>query len=381
MKVVVLGAGLVGGPLAIDLANDEKFDVTIVDRDRKQLETVQAKCPSLEIVQKDLSDAEIVKSVVENYDFAVNAMPGFMGFKTAEAIIRAGKDSVDISFYEEDPFQLDDLAKKMNVTMIMDIGVCPGMNNVLIMHAVRQLDEVETVLTLVGGLPQIREWPSEYKAVFSPIDVIEEYTRPARFVENGVLVVRPALSDPELINFPGIGTLEAFNTDGLRTLAKTVKAKNMKEKTLRYPGHIEKMKILRELGFFSKEKTVEINGLKIAPLDVTAQIMFPQWKLKKGEGDITIMKVIVEGVAGQKKVRYEYDLLDKYDAATDTISMARTTGYTATMALRLLAAGLYARKGISPPEYIGEHPDCVTFMLDGLAVRGVIYRESVREMN
>ncbi|NOZ61093.1 MAG: saccharopine dehydrogenase [Calditrichaeota bacterium] len=380
MKVVVLGAGLVGGPLAIDLAKDENFDVAVVDRDEKQLQAIKSKYSDLTVIQKDLSDPKNVTNLVKEYDFVLNAMPGFMGFKTAEAILRAGKSSVDISFYEEDPFLLDDLAKEMNVTQIMDCGVSPGMNNILIMHAAQQMDEVETVITFVGGLPQIREWPSEYKAVFSPIDVIEEYTRPARYIENGCQIVRPALSDAELINFPGIGTLEAFNTDGLRTLARTIKAKNMKEKTLRYPGHIEKMMVLRELGFFSKERTVEIDGVKIAPLDVTAQVMFPHWKLKKGEGDFTVMKIIVEGSQNRKKIRYEYDLLDRYDRETDTISMARTTGYTATMALRMIAKGLYAEKGISPPEYVGKYPECVSFMLKGLKERGVIYRETIREI-
>ena len=109
----------------------------------------------------------------------------------------------------------------------------PGMGNILAMHAHAQLDKTDSVIIYVGGLPAVREWPYEYKAVFSPIDVIEEYTRPARYKENGAMVTRPALSDPELIDFPGIGTLEAFNTDGLRTMASTIKAPNLKEKTLR----------------------------------------------------------------------------------------------------------------------------------------------------
>jgi len=380
MNVVVLGAGLVGGPIAIDLAKDKKFEVTVVDRDQNVLQALKSKQPNLKIIQKDLSNSKSVTKLVKEFDLAVNSTPGFMGFKTAEAIIKAGKNSVDISFYEEDPFRLDSLAKEMNVTMIMDCGVCPGMSNILIMYVAQQLDEVDTVLTLVGGLPQIREWPSEYKAVFSPIDVIEEYIRPARYVENGCQIVRPALSDPELIYFPGIGTLEAFNTDGLRTLATTISAVNMKEKTLRYPGHIEKMMMLRELGFFSKEKTIEIKGNKVAPLDVTAQIMFPHWKLKEGEGDITVMKIIIEGFKDRKKIRYEYDLLDHYDPVMETISMARTTGYTATMALRMIAEGLYTQKGISPPEYVGRYPECVAFMLKGLNERSIIYRETIQKI-
>ena len=133
--------------------------------------------------------------------------------------MHSGKNTVDIAFFAENPFGLDELAQKNNVTAVVDCGVAPGMSNVLIGHAEQQLDRVESALIYVGGLPELREWPFEYKAGFSPIDVIEEYTRPARYVENGHVVIRPALSDPELIDFPSVGTLEAFNTDGLRTLA------------------------------------------------------------------------------------------------------------------------------------------------------------------
>jgi lysine 6-dehydrogenase len=243
------------------------------------------------------------------------------------------------------------------------------MGSALIMHVARKLDKVDSVLTYVGGLPEIREWPSEYKAVFSPIDVIEEYIRPARYIENGSEVVRPALSDPECIFFPKIGTLEAFNTDGLRTLAATIDAPNLKEKALRYPGHIEKMAVLRELGFFSKEESIE--GLKTSPLEMTAQVLFPNWKLKPGEGDITIFQSIIEGIKDGRKMRYTIDLYDKYCPDTDVTSMARTTGYTATLAIRMVADGLYAHKGISPPEYMGRYPECIDYMQKGLKTRGV----------
>lgn len=381
MDAIILGGGLIGGPMAIDLAKDRNFEVTVVDRDQEVLEKLKSSRRDLEIICKDLSEPEEVTKLVNYYDLAINAVPGYLGFQTARAILEAGKNSVDISFYEEDPFQLDELAKEKNVTMIMDCGVCPGMNNILIMDRVQQLEQAETVLTYVGGLPKVREWPSDYKAVFSPVDVIEEYIRPARYVENGVPVVRPALSDPELLYFPEVGTLEAFNTDGLRSMATTMDVPNMKEKTLRYPGHIEKMSVLRELGFFSKEKSLAVEDQKISPLELTAQVMFPNWKLKEGEGDLTVMKIIIEGLQAGKKKRWEYNLLDTYDPETDTISMARTTGYTATVALRMIAEGLYTRKGISPPEYVGKHPECVAFIKKGLSERNIKIRETIRELD
>ena len=379
MKVLILGAGLVGGPMAIDLAKDSEFNITLADINKDSLDKIGVK-NKISTIQKDLSDSKSIKEIVKDFDIVLNAVPGFMGYNTLKAIIESSKDVVDIAFFPEDPFTLDELAKKNNVTAIMDCGVAPGMSNVLIGYIDHLLDKTETALIYVGGLPEVREWPYEYKAVFSPIDVIEEYTRPARYVENGNLVTRPALSDAEYLDFPNIGTLEAFNSDGLRTLAETIDAPNMKEKTLRYPGHIEKMAVLRETGFFNKEE-IDIKGIKISPLEFTSKLLFPKWELKEGESDITVMRVIVEGTKDGEKLKYTYDLFDRLDKETNTHSMARTTGYTATMAIRMLAKGLYEEKGISPPEFIGRKPECVRFILKGLEDRGIFYKESIERLN
>jgi saccharopine dehydrogenase-like NADP-dependent oxidoreductase len=309
----------------------------------------------------------------------INAVPGFLGFQTLRAVIEAKKNVIDIAFFSEDPFLLDELAQKNGVTAIVDCGVAPGMSNILVGHVHHLLDRTHSVLIYVGGLPEIRIWPYEYKAVFSPLDVIEEYIRPARYVENGKMVVRPALSDAEYLNLPNISTLVAFNSDGLRTLARTLDIPNMKEKTLRYPGHIEKIAVLRETGFFSQEP-VEINGVRLRPLDFTAKLLFPKWKLLPGETDITVMQVIVEGEKGGEKVRYIYDLFDRYDNVSSVHSMARTTGYTATTAVRMICGGLYKRQGIIAPEFIGEQPECVEFMLKELFERGVVYRQRIEKI-
>ena len=376
MNVIVLGGGLVGAPMAYDLAKDQEFNVTVADRDQSILDNISSKGLGITPLQQDLSNPEKVTELVSGFDMVINAVPGFMGFETAKAIIKAKKDCTCIAFYEEDPFELDQMAKDHGVIMIMDCGVYPGMGSALIMDAAQKLDTVDEIITYVGGLPVIREWPSQYKAVFSPVDVIEEYVRPARYIENGYEVVRPALSDPEYIFFKNVGTLEAFNTDGLRTLAKTIDAPNMKEKTLRYPGHIEKMAALRELGFFNKEEILEFNGVKTSPLNLTSKVLFPNWKLKKGEADITVFQSFVKGMKDGKRVRYFIDLYDKYCPETDVISMARTTGYTTTVALRMIAKGLYTYKGISPPEYVGKYTDCVAFMQEHLRERGVNWEVS-----
>src|ERR1035437_2780712 len=375
MNVLALGYGLVGRPMAIDLAKDKSFNVTIVDYSKNNLDKIPDELP-IKKIKKDLSNLGQLQALLKNYDIVLNAVPDFMGYNTLKEIIKAGKNVVDIAFFSENPFELDELAKQNNVTAVVDCGVAPGMSNLLAGYVDSMLDKTEMVLIYVGGLPVLREYPFEYKAGFSPIDVNEEYTRPARYIENGKMVIRPALSDPEYINFPEIGTLEAFNSDGLRTLAFTLNAPKMKEKTLRYPGHIDKMLLLRESGFFSKDE-IEVNGMKIKPIDFTSKLLFPMWELKEGDGEFTVMKVIVEGEKDTKKLRYTYELLDRHDEVTNIRSMAKTTGYTATTVLRMIANGLFDRKIICPPEYIGQTSECVEFVLTKLKEKGILYKLTV----
>ncbi|MCB0804672.1 MAG: saccharopine dehydrogenase NADP-binding domain-containing protein [Bacteroidales bacterium] len=377
-KVIVLGGGLVGGPMAMDLAHGNEFDVTVADIN-PDIKNKFKRFQNIKTIQSDLSDQQTLKELVSNFDLVLSAVPGFMGFRTLKAIIEAGKNVIDIAFFPEDLFELDDLAKKHNVIAISDIGVAPGMSNLLTGYADSMLDKTEKVVIYVGGLPKVRQWPWEYKAVFSPVDVIEEYTRPARYIENGQEIVKPALTDPELLDFEGIGTLEAFNSDGLRSLAKTIKAGNMIEKTLRYPGHISFIKVLQSTGFFDTN-TIEVNGQQVIPMDVTTALLFPNWKLGEGEEDITVMKVEVSGIKQGGKYIFTWNLFDVYDKTSAVHSMARTTGYTATMALRMINKGYYSTTGVSAPEFIGRDHACVNFILEGLKERGIVYKENHRKL-
>jgi len=375
-KVIVLGAGLIGKPLAIDLVNDVRFDVAIADISWKSLENIDHN----KLLKRhiDLSEHSELRKVIADFDLVVNAVPGFMGFQTLKSVIEAGKDCVDIAFYPEDVLTLKGLAAEKGVRVISDIGVAPGMSNLLAGYAASQLDKVDQIDIFVGGLPKVRTFPWEYKAVFSPSDVIEEYTRPARLVENGKIVVKDPLTEIENLEFDKIGTLEAFNSDGLRSLMFTLKARNMREKTLRYPGYANKIKLLSESGFFSKEK-IDFNGNQVSPLEMTSKILFDEWKLNEGDEDITVMKIIVEGSKANKKMRYKFDLYDEYDHKTQIHSMARTTAYTASMAVRLMTSVFYHEKGLQLPEQLGSQEEIVDFMLNGLAKRNVIYTKSVTE--
>ncbi len=367
-RVLVLGAGLVGSAIALDLRN--AFEVTSADINVNALDALKKQ--GVRTIKTDLSDTENLKQLVSGFDLIVGAVPGFMGYATARAVIEAGKDMVDISFFPEDPFDLDALAKKHNVTVVTDCGVAPGMGNIILGYH-NQTMQVIDYECLVGGLPLVREWPWEYRAVFSPIDVIEEYVRPARYVQNGALVVREALSDPELVHFAEVGTLESWNSDGLRTLIRTMpRIPNMIEKTLRYPGTIRYLQVLRDSGFFSYDE-IEVNGTKIRPIDMTARLLFPKWQLKRGEREFTVMRIRINGTNSGKAVSYQYDLLDYTDDKTGTLSMARTTGFTCTAVVNLVADGSFSRKGISPPEYLGEDPAHFRYILDYLENRGVRY--------
>ena len=362
-KIVVLGCGLVGRVIAEDLS--KKFDVTSVDFSQKNLDKIS----SIKVQKKclDLKKSNQIKNVVKDFDLVVGALPGDMGFETLKEVVLSKKDIVDISFFAEDPFALDQLAKKNNVTAIMDCGVAPGMGNIIFSYH-DQTMQINDYECLVGGLPTNREWPFEYKAVFSPIDVIEEYTRPARYVQNKKLIIKEALSDTALIDFDGVGTLESWNSDGLRTLIDTMKhVPNMIEKTLRYPGCVEYLKVLRACGYFSKEE-VNVNGKKIKPIDLTSRLLFPKWEMKEDDEDFTVMRIKISGEEKGAKVAYVYYLLDRFQ--NKTMSMARTTGYTCTAAVNLLAEGIYTKKGISPPEYLGAHFD---FINNYLVKRNVIY--------
>jgi saccharopine dehydrogenase-like NADP-dependent oxidoreductase len=366
-NIKVLGTGMVGRAMAIDLAKNHT--VTSVDYSKTNLALLPS---NIKKIEADLSDVNEIREVIRDADLVIGAVPGFMGFDTVKHVIEAKKNIVDISFFPEDAFDLDDLAKKNNIIAIMDCGVAPGMFNIILGYHNERM-KIENFIAMCGGLPVKRTMPFQYKAPFSPVDVIEIYTRPAQIVVNGKVVTVPALSDIEEIDFDGIGTLEAFNSDGLRSLLKTVQIPNMKEKTLRYPGHARLMEQLRNMGWFS-ENEVDVKGKKVKPVDVAAAIFFPQWKYEPGEEEFTVMRIIIEGNENGNAKRYQYDMFDRYDHETKTSSMERTTGYTCTAAANMVLTGLYNQKGISPPEYLGKDEKCYRFIENYLEERRVIYR-------
>lgn len=370
-KIIVLGAGMVGSAMAIDLA--KAHDVTVSDFDENVLNTTKIKCTKLKTLKLDVTKKLELKGALKPFDLVICAVPGFLGYETLKTIIETKKNVIDISFFPENAFELDKLAKENNVTAIVDCGVAPGMGNVILGYYNEKL-KLTNFECLVGGLPKQKKWPFCYKAPFSPVDVIEEYTRPARYVENGKVITREALTDCEYVDFDKVGTLESFNSDGLRSIIYTMPhIKNMKEKTLRYPRHVEYIKVLKSSGFFDEEK-IEINDTQIAPLDFTSKILFNEWKLLENEEELTVMRITVKGENNKGLIEeVVFNLYDEYCSKTKVSSMSRTTGYTATAAANMFLEGLFDQKGIFPPELVGKHEACFNYFINYLKDRNVNY--------
>lgn len=382
-RAVILGAGMVGSVMAADLATDPGYHVTIADARQDAIDRALDRCrragapaDRLAGVRADLADTRELARVIADADIVLGALASVIGFQTLRTVIESGKNFCDICFMPEDAVELDDLAKRRGVTAIVDMGVAPGMSNLIAGHAAATIQPCENLEIYVGGLPRERRWPFQYKAGFSPYDVIEEYTRPSRIVEHGRVVTREALSEPELLDFPHIGTLEAFNTDGLRSLATTLNVPFMKEKTLRYPGHIELMRVLRHIGLFDHQPITvgrkpgqTEGGTAVRPIDVISALMFPKWTYEPGEEDLTVMRVTASG--GGKSMTY--DLFDVYDQKTQATSMSRTTAFPCTIAAKMLATGKFREPGVIPPEKLGARPGMLDHFLRELSLRGVKY--------
>jgi len=369
-KILILGAGMVGKAMAIDLCN--KYDVTSADISQENLNFFTENNHPVTPLLFDVTQWDVLRNLAKNFKLVISAVPGFLGYKTVETIIEAGVNLVDISFMPENTLLLNDKAIAHNVTAITDCGVAPGMPN-LIAGYYNTIMDIHHFEYMVGGLPKKRTFPFEYKAPFSPIDVIEEYTRPARFLQNGHIIVKEPMSDAELINFDKVGTLEAFNTDGLRSLIYTLNnIPNISEKTLRYPGHIKLIQALKAAGFFD-HTPIKIGEAEVKPVDVTNKILFDKWKLEPREEEFTVMRVTLKGTQNGIAKTVTYDLYDTYCQKTNTSSMARTTGYTGTAAADMLLQGHFTDKGIIPPELIGKYKNCFDYIINYLEERNVVY--------
>jgi saccharopine dehydrogenase-like NADP-dependent oxidoreductase len=372
MKVLVAGCGNIGSVAAEDLARNVKsVEVIVADNDKTRAKAVAEKIGTENVSWKqiDVSNQKELTNTLKDSDLVMGFLPGKLGYGFAEACVAAGKDLVDVSYMAENPLDLNDKALKNDVTIVPDCGLAPGISNVLVGHAASKLDNVETVQIMVGGLPEKPIPPLGYSITWSPESLIDEYTRKARIVKMGKIAEVEALTGLEQIAFPGFGKLEAFYTDGLRTLMYTIKARNMWEKTLRYPGHADKINLIRALGFFEEEE-IEVDGAAVSPRKLTAKLLGQ--KLQRSEiKDVVALEVGVAGIKGQKRMKYLYRLLDYCDAKQGVTAMARTTAYPASIVAQLLVKRRVEEKGVVPPENLGMRGEIFEAFLNELEKRGV----------
>ena len=372
MKALVVGCGNIGSVAAEDLARTMKSaEVVVADNDKTRAEAVAKKIGTENIssITLNVSDHEKTLKTLKNYDVILGFLPGKLGYRFIETCIDAGKDLVDVSYMAENPLELNSKAVKAGVTIVPDCGLAPGISNFLVGHAASKLDNVKAVHIMVGGLPETPIPPLGYVITWSPESLIDEYTRKAGIIQKNKKVEVEALTGLEEIVFPIIGRLEAFYTDGLRTLMHTIKGEEMWEKTLRYPNHAEKIKTLEALGFFD-EKPVSIGNAEISPRKLAVKLLAQ--KLWRPEiRDVVALKTEVLGVAKDKQVNYAYQMLDFYDKKHGITAMARTTAYPASIVAQMLLRKAVKEKGIAPPEKIGAHDELFKRFIAELESRGI----------
>ena len=358
MKILILGCGRIGSVAVKDLAESSiTKEIVVADkigaRAKKILENTGN--DKISWIQLDVQSSNELVSALRNYDLALGFLPGRLGYSLAKACIRAGTDLIDVSYMPEDCLTLTQEAINAGVTIIPDCGFAPGITNILIGNAVGNLDKTKAIRIFVGGLPEKPIPPLSYVVTWSPENLIDEYTRRAHIIQGGKLIEVEALTGLEELKFPGLGTLEAFYTDGLRTLPSTMKnVESMYEKTLRYPGHAEKIKLLKALGFFNEEK-ITIGGLKFSPRKMTAKL-FESGLQTPVTGDLVVMIVEVSGKKDGKEAEISYQLLDRHDERRGISAMARSTAYPASIVAQLLLDGVIMEKGVMPPEILGMNP-------------------------
>lgn len=367
-RVTVLGAGLIGRAMVFDLCREH--DVTVADLNTKPLESV-ARWPCRP-ARADVLAPGVLEEIAGHADVVLSAMPGAIGLRVLERLVAMGKNVVDISFTEEDPTALNARAASRGATVIVDCGVCPGLSNILAAHAARcRFRRLDRYVCYVGGLPREPRPPWFYKNPFAAESVIDEYTRPCRFRIGGRPSTLEPLSGAETIEFPETGPLTAFHTDGIRTLlASLPEVPTLVEKTLRHPEHYHFIMRLREAGFFAPDV-----------LPTLTTVCRRAWRFEPGEADLTVMRLLFEGLApGGAPVRLKVDLVDHYDAANGLLSMARTTGFTATAAARLLLEGRFRHPGVHPPEVLGFDEELFRALTGLLEERGVRFTETVENL-
>ena len=381
MHFVVLGCGLQGTACALDLLRAEGVERVVVADLEPQLPPFLESYrddPRLDLVLLDAGDEEAVRDVLAGADACLNALPYYFNFDMARLAVEAGAHYADLGGNTEivqRQLTLDEKATAQDVSVIPDSGLAPGMVNILSAAGIAELDRAESVRIWVGGLPQEPTGPLNYQIVYSLEGVLDYYTTRSWVLREGRRTEVEALSEVEPVEFPQpVGTLEAFHTaGGLSTMAWDYEGDipTMEYKTLRYPGHAQIMRAIRELGLLDLDP-VRVGQVQVSPRDLFIASVDP--KLRKPESpDLVALRVEVTGERGGDSRRVRYDLLDYYDSKNGISAMERTTGFSLAITGLMQARGRISKRGVFTPdrgvpaeEYVAE-----------LAARGVTIERTV----
>lgn len=381
MKIVVLGAGLMGKQAARDLVAEEAVDrVFLADRNIIPTEQFREQLGSskLEVLELDASDDNALAAAISKGDIVINALFYTFNEKVAAIALACGVHAVDLGGHiggaTEAVLEMHEQAQQKGVTLIPDLGVAPGMINILAGYGASKLDQVSDIRLFVGGIPIHPEPPLGYNHVFSLEGVFDHYTDKSHVIRNGRLLEVESLSEIEYVEFEGFGELEAFHTSGgTSTLTDTFSDVNSLEyKTLRYKGHAEKFKLLVDLGFTDRTKTVKVDGHEVKLRSVLKAVLEPITELGDKQ-DAVVLRVLVSGVKAGEEISYEYNMVTVKEPETGVTAMARATAYTISVVAQMIGKGMIDKRGAYPPEMIVPGEEYIAEM----AKRGVDIKETI----
>lgn len=348
-RAVVLGGGQQGRVIAADLSRAlPALAVTVADLRRPQLPAH----PNLAWAEADLADPGSLTRLIADHDLVVGALPSHLGFAAMQAAIEAKRPMVDVSFSIENPLDLDAAARRAGVTLVPDCGLAPGLSNFMIGDAVARRGPPRELVIRVGGVAQDANAPYGYVVTWSVDDLLEEYVRPARVIRGGAIVSVPANSDLRTLDIEGVGTMEDFLSDGLRTLLFTVPGvEDMSERTLRWPGHVAAVVPLVESGRFVEEIRAKCSA--------------------QPPRDLVVLDVQMTWADSARRAT----MVDRWQEGTGLTAMSRTTALTTAATARLAAQRGLGAAGVQPPEWLAREAGAWDYVRSAVAAHGIVIRE------
>ncbi len=357
MKILVLGAGRMGFGAAYDLIHNSGVDaVTVADVEVDRATEVAKKIGGDRITprQIDVSDYDQTIELMRGHDAAISCVVYHYNLQLARAAVEARVSFCDLggnNAVVASELDLDEAARAAGINIIPDCGLAPGMVSVLVAHGAARFDRLEAVHIRVGGLPQTPEPPLNYQMVFSVEGLINEYVERARVIRGGQIIEVDSMTEIESLEFPPpYGRMEAFQTSGgTSTLPETFLGRldELDYKTIRYPGHCEKFKLLIDLGLATSEE-IEIECVHLAPRRVLGEMLVR--RLPADGPDAVLIRVVFRGEANGKRQTLSYDIIDLFDKSTGLSAMMRTTAFPASIIAQMMARGDIKEKGAIPQE-------------------------------